>query len=99
MSNSYGDKLIGQALNKEGVAVQTGHHCVQPILRRMSVETTVRPPLAFYNKTEGVDIFIKTLWELKKYDSKLKKLHHKILLKMRKPTVIRCRFSPFYMVK
>ncbi|MCC9016275.1 family 2A encapsulin nanocompartment cargo protein cysteine desulfurase [Flavobacterium lipolyticum] len=62
----YTNDQVGQALNKEGVAVRTGHHCAQPILRRMGVETTVRPSLAFYNTTEDVDTFIKTLWELKK---------------------------------
>lgn len=62
----YTNDEVGQALNKEGVAVRTGHHCAQPILRRMGVETTVRPSLAFYNTTQDVDIFIKTLWELKK---------------------------------
>lgn len=45
----YSNDQVGQALNKEGVAVRTGHHCAQPILRRMGVETTVRPSLAFYN--------------------------------------------------
>ena len=62
----YTNDEVGQALNKEGVAVRTGHHCAQPILRRMGVETTVRPSLAFYNTTQDVDTFIKTLWELKK---------------------------------
>lgn len=62
----YSNDQVGQALNREGVAVRTGHHCAQPILRRMGVETTVRPSLAFYNTTEDVDTFIKTLWELKK---------------------------------
>ncbi len=62
----YSNDQVGQALNKEGVAVRTGHHCAQPILRRMGVETTVRPSLAFYNTTEDVDTFIKTVWELKK---------------------------------
>jgi cysteine desulfurase/selenocysteine lyase len=56
---------VGQALNKEGVAVRTGHHCAQPILRRMGVETTVRPSLAFYNTCQDVDVFIETLWRLK----------------------------------
>jgi cysteine desulfurase/selenocysteine lyase len=56
---------VGQALNKEGVAVRTGHHCAQPILRRMGVETCVRPSLAFYNTTQDVDVFIETLWKLK----------------------------------
>ncbi|SEN96464.1 cysteine desulfurase [Flavobacterium sp. CF108] len=62
----YSNDQVGQALNKEGVAVRTGHHCAQPILRRMGVETTVRPSLAFYNTTDDVDTFIKTIWELKK---------------------------------
>ncbi|WP_281226662.1 family 2A encapsulin nanocompartment cargo protein cysteine desulfurase [Flavobacterium aquiphilum] len=57
---------VGKALNKEGIAVRTGHHCAQPILRRMGVETTVRPSLAFYNTCQDVDVFIETLWRLKK---------------------------------
>ncbi len=62
----YTNDQVGQALNREGVAVRTGHHCAQPILRRMGVETTVRPSLAFYNTTQDVDTFIKTVWELRK---------------------------------
>ena len=46
---------VGQALNDEGIAVRTGHHCAQPILRRFGVETTVRPSLAFYNTFDEVD--------------------------------------------
>jgi cysteine desulfurase / selenocysteine lyase len=57
---------VGKALNREGIAVRTGHHCAQPILRRMGVETTVRPSLAFYNTCQDVDVFIETLWRLKK---------------------------------
>ena len=40
---------VGAALNKEGIAVRSGHHCAQPILRRFGLEATVRPSLAFYN--------------------------------------------------
>jgi cysteine desulfurase/selenocysteine lyase len=46
---------VGQALNQEGIAVRTGHHCAQPILRRFGLEATVRPSLAFYNTCEEVD--------------------------------------------
>ncbi|MFX5510281.1 aminotransferase class V-fold PLP-dependent enzyme, partial [Acinetobacter baumannii] len=31
----YTNDEVGQALNKEGIAVRTGHHCAQPILRRL----------------------------------------------------------------
>ena len=46
---------VGQALNDEGIAVRTGHHCAQPILRRFGVESTVRPSLAFYNTFDEID--------------------------------------------
>ena len=51
----YSTEEVGQALNEEGIAVRTGHHCAQPILRRFGLETTVRPSLAFYNTCEEVD--------------------------------------------
>lgn len=57
---------VGKALNQEGIAVRTGHHCAQPILRRMGVETSVRPSLAFYNTCEDVDRLVATLWRLVK---------------------------------
>ena len=51
----YSTEEVGRALNEEGIAVRTGHHCAQPILRRFGVETTVRPSLAFYNTFDEVD--------------------------------------------
>lgn len=46
---------VGEALNKAGIAVRSGHHCAQPILRRFGLESTVRPSLAFYNTYEEID--------------------------------------------
>ncbi len=54
----YGTDEVGRALNAEGIAVRTGHHCAQPILRRFGLEATVRPSLAFYNTHDEVDRFI-----------------------------------------
>jgi cysteine desulfurase/selenocysteine lyase len=59
--DGYKTDEVGQALNREGVAVRTGHHCAQPILRRFGLEATVRPSLAFYNTCEEVDTFIKVI--------------------------------------
>jgi cysteine desulfurase/selenocysteine lyase len=56
---------VGTALNKEGIAVRSGHHCAQPILRRFGVETTVRPSLALYNTCEEIDLMVAALWNLK----------------------------------
>ncbi len=49
---------VGKALNSEGIAVRAGHHCAQPILRRMGVEQTVRPSFAFYNTFDEIDTFL-----------------------------------------
>lgn len=49
---------VGKALNTEGIAVRAGHHCAQPILRRLGLEATVRPSFAFYNTFEEIDVFI-----------------------------------------
>jgi len=52
---------VGAALNQEGIAVRSGHHCAQPILRRMGVEATVRPSLALYNTYEDIDALVSAL--------------------------------------
>jgi len=49
---------VGKALNEEGIAVRAGHHCAQPILRRLGLERTVRPSLAFYNTVQEVDALV-----------------------------------------
>lgn len=65
--DGYRTEEIGQALNKEGIAVRTGHHCAQPILRRFGLETTVRPSLAFYNTFDEIDLLVKVLRNLRSY--------------------------------
>jgi len=54
----YETAEVGKALNDEGIAVRSGHHCAQPILRRFGVEATVRPSFAFYNTCEEIDRFL-----------------------------------------
>jgi cysteine desulfurase/selenocysteine lyase len=56
---------VGAALNREGIAVRSGHHCAQPSLRRFGVETTVRPSLALYNNYEDIDALLAALRRLK----------------------------------
>ena len=51
-------------LDKEGIAVRSGHHCAQPILRRMGVEATVRASLAPYNTHDDVDALVEALCRL-----------------------------------
>jgi cysteine desulfurase/selenocysteine lyase len=57
----HSNQDVGVALNKVGIAVRTGHHCAQPILRRFGLESTVRPSLAFYNTYDEVDHLVTTV--------------------------------------
>ncbi len=56
---------VGSALNREGIAVRSGHHCAQPTLRRFGLESTVRPSLALYNNYEDIDAMIAALQRLR----------------------------------
>ncbi|KHK59639.1 cysteine desulfurase [Burkholderia sp. A9] len=60
----YETEEVGQALNEEGIAVRSGHHCAQPILRRFGLEATVRPSLAFYNTCDEVDALVSVVRKL-----------------------------------
>jgi cysteine desulfurase/selenocysteine lyase len=55
---------VGAALNREGIAVRSGHHCAQPILRRFGVESTVRPSLALYNTQADIDAMAMALTKI-----------------------------------
>jgi cysteine desulfurase/selenocysteine lyase len=57
---------IARALDREGIAVRAGHHCAQPILRRLGSESTIRLSFALYNTFEEVDRFIYILKRLVK---------------------------------
>jgi cysteine desulfurase/selenocysteine lyase len=46
---------IGTVLDGEGVAVRAGHHCAQPLMKRMGVPATARASLAFYNTLDDID--------------------------------------------
>jgi cysteine desulfurase/selenocysteine lyase len=52
---------MGNLLNREGIAVRSGHHCAQPILRRFGLERTVRASLALYNTCEDIDALVVAL--------------------------------------
>lgn len=52
---------IGMLLDKQGVAVRTGHHCAQPLMERLGIPGTVRASFAAYNTIADVDSFIQAL--------------------------------------
>jgi cysteine desulfurase/selenocysteine lyase len=57
---------IGTILDREGVAIRTGHHCCQPLMHRLGVPATARASLAFYNTREDVDRFVDALGQVRK---------------------------------
>lgn len=61
-----GDKIVhpfdvGTLLNRQGVAVRTGHHCAEPLIDLLGVPGTVRTSIAGYTNREDIDAFIKAL--------------------------------------
>ncbi|MDE1192802.1 MAG: cysteine desulfurase [Arachidicoccus sp.] len=51
----------GELLDKQGIAVRTGHHCCQPVMDIFNIPGTVRASFAFYNTEEEVDRMLKAI--------------------------------------
>ena len=52
---------IGMIVNKLGVAVRTGQHCTQPLMKFFKITGTVRVSFAFYNTIKEIDVFVEAL--------------------------------------
>ena len=52
---------IGTVVDREGVAIRTGHHCAQPVMARFGVPATARASLAMYNTREDIDVLVGAL--------------------------------------
>jgi cysteine desulfurase / selenocysteine lyase len=52
---------IGTFLDFEGVAIRTGHHCTQPVMKRFNIPATSRASFAMYNTKEEVDVLVNGL--------------------------------------
>jgi cysteine desulfurase / selenocysteine lyase len=50
---------IGTILDDDGIAIRTGHHCAQPVMKCFEVPATARASFAFYNTTEEIDALVK----------------------------------------
>jgi cysteine desulfurase/selenocysteine lyase len=56
---------IGTIVDREGVAIRTGHHCAQPVMHRFGVPATARASLAMYNTREEIDALVRALGRVK----------------------------------
>ena len=50
---------MGTLLDRLGIAVRTGHHCAEPLMKRLGIEGTVRISIGLYNTKEEVDELVK----------------------------------------
>jgi cysteine desulfurase/selenocysteine lyase len=52
---------VGEILGREGVCVRAGHHCAQPLMRRLGVSATTRASFAVHNSTDDLDRLMRGL--------------------------------------
>lgn len=58
---------VGQYLDELGIAVRVGHHCAQPLHRRLGLLATTRASTYFYNTTDDIDVFLDALAGVRRY--------------------------------
>jgi cysteine desulfurase/selenocysteine lyase len=56
---------IGTILDREGIAIRTGHHCAQPVMQRYKIPATARASFALYNTREEVDALVEGIKKVK----------------------------------
>ena len=56
---------VGTVLDRQGIAVRTGHHCAQPVMDRYQIPATTRASLAFYNTIAEIDALVAGLHKVK----------------------------------
>ena len=55
----------GSLLDQMGIAVRTGNHCAQPLMKRMGIDGTIRASFSFYNTKEEIDTFVEAVKRVK----------------------------------
>lgn len=56
---------IGTILDRDGVAIRSGHHCAMPVMEHFGLAATTRASIAFYNTTEEIDALFNGLEKVK----------------------------------
>jgi cysteine desulfurase/selenocysteine lyase len=56
---------VGTVLDQEGIAVRTGHHCAQPVMKRFNIPATARASFALYNTHDEVDRLVAGVHKVK----------------------------------
>lgn len=56
---------IGTILDRQGIAIRTGHHCAQPLMQRFGIPATARASIALYNTATEIDALVAGIYKLK----------------------------------
>jgi len=56
---------LGTILDREGIAIRTGHHCAQPVMQRFGVPATARASLACYNTRAEIDLLVRGIHKVR----------------------------------
>jgi cysteine desulfurase/selenocysteine lyase len=61
---------VGQMLDAKGIAVRTGHHCTQPLMKRFGIEGTVRASFSVYNTKSEIEKLAEGLAQIARFKNK-----------------------------
>ncbi len=78
---------LGTILDREGIAIRTGHHCAQPVMERFGIPATARASFAVYNTKEEVDALVEGIEaarEVFAYMDDLGELYQEVILEHNK---------------
>jgi cysteine desulfurase / selenocysteine lyase len=56
---------VGTILDREGIAIRTGHHCTMPLMNRLGIPATSRASLAFYNTKDEIDALVAGIYKVR----------------------------------
>tara|TARA_B100001123_G_C15311860_1_gene1024684 strand:+ start:949 stop:2184 length:1236 start_codon:yes stop_codon:yes gene_type:complete len=68
--NSIHPSDIGTILDQDGIAIRTGHHCNQPLMKKLGISATARLSFGVYNTLQDIDILIDSLKKINKFFEK-----------------------------
>ena len=58
---------VASILDNAGIAVRSGHHCAQPLMKELKIQAAVRASFSIYNTKEEIDVFVERLKEVRRW--------------------------------
>ena len=58
---------VGTVLDGEGIAIRAGHHCAQPLMRKLGVHATARASVYLYNTTDEIDRLVEGVGKAQRF--------------------------------